>query len=195
MSPKGDFDGSSACELANLIYEQHDGMALVVIDTRHLGEMCPFWVQYFFKLSSSHRLAVRKAFVSGGKRDTIWLPREAVSLVSPRTKHQCRCNGKCTSAACVLKKIINQDVFDPPAHMTKIEKTGGRHEDITSDKPGFHQALSTAERLYPGKTDDSADWNCTFSMSFVNSAPPMRWRQRIKSHAENTTDAFWMGWP
>ena len=101
VSPKGDFDGSSTCELANLIYEQHDGMALVVIDTRHLGEMCPFGCSTF--LSCLHRIGLPSVKLSfQGEKGYDMAPKGSRVLVSPN-KHQCRCNGKCTRCLCAEK--------------------------------------------------------------------------------------------
>ena len=47
IQPKGDFDGSSAWELINLIHEKYDGKGRVFIDTRNLGEIHPFGCNIF----------------------------------------------------------------------------------------------------------------------------------------------------
>jgi hypothetical protein len=42
IQTRGDFDGSSAWELINIIHDEYDGKGRVFIDTRNLGEIHPF---------------------------------------------------------------------------------------------------------------------------------------------------------
>jgi len=44
---RGDFDGTSACELINILRERADGVVRVCIDTKGLKEVYPFGVDTF----------------------------------------------------------------------------------------------------------------------------------------------------
>ena len=43
----GDFDGTSACELLNVLGKDYDGLVRVLIDTRDLKTIFPFGVDTF----------------------------------------------------------------------------------------------------------------------------------------------------
>jgi hypothetical protein len=47
IDAKGDFDGSSAWELANLIHDHYDGNSRVVINTEQMRDLYPFGCSTF----------------------------------------------------------------------------------------------------------------------------------------------------
>jgi hypothetical protein len=63
--PRGDFDGSSACELVNLLHEQYDGKGCVFIDTDNLRDICPFGCSTFQCRLNQHRVPANRIFFKG----------------------------------------------------------------------------------------------------------------------------------
>ncbi|MCB2168904.1 MAG: peptidylprolyl isomerase [Deltaproteobacteria bacterium] len=64
---KGDFDGSSAWELINLIHEKYNGLGRVYIDTEKLGCVHPFGVSVFRRRLNPIWLPLNRLFVKGKK--------------------------------------------------------------------------------------------------------------------------------
>ncbi len=98
LTPRGDFDGSSAWELVNLLHEQYDGKGRVVIDTRNLRKMCPFGCSTFRCHFKDNRLPVNHLLFKGEKGYEI-APAGCKILVS-HEKERCHCNGNFTSCPC-----------------------------------------------------------------------------------------------
>ena len=102
VSPSGDFDGSSAWELVNLLQEKYDGQGQVIIDTTDLLEICPFGCstfQYRLKLS---RVPPDRLSFKGQKGHKI-APRGSRIIFEPVT-HGCGCKNACENCRCSRKK-------------------------------------------------------------------------------------------
>jgi hypothetical protein len=102
LIPKGDFDGSSAWELVNLLNEQYDGTGRVIIDTRNLREMCPFGCNTFRCRLNQSRLPSNRLSFKGEKGYDI--APEGSKVTVSRKKHQCLCTGNCANCKCTGKK-------------------------------------------------------------------------------------------
>ena len=63
----GDFDGSSAWELLNLIHEKYDGKGRVIINTQNLCEIYPFGCSTFQCRLHLCRLPANRLFFKGEK--------------------------------------------------------------------------------------------------------------------------------
>ena len=107
VSPRGIFDGSSACELAKLLNEQYNGKGRVVIDTHKLREMCPFGCSTFLCRLNQSQLPLNRLSFKGEKAYEI-APVGTRVLVSPSPEeHRCRCNGNCVNCPYSKKKKHN----------------------------------------------------------------------------------------
>lgn len=102
VSPKGDFDGSSASELVNVLHEQYDGKGRVFIDTNKLREMYPFGCAVFQCRLNPRRLPTDRLFFKGEKGHEM-APKGSKVLVTP-DKERCGCNGDCAKCPCSQKK-------------------------------------------------------------------------------------------
>jgi len=67
VRPMGDLDGSSACELVNMIHDQYDGTGQVVVETEGLCKMCPFGCSVFKCQLSLARFPVKRICFRGWK--------------------------------------------------------------------------------------------------------------------------------
>ena len=103
VDPVGDFDGSSAWELINLLDEKYDGKGQVHIDTRRLRSICPFGgntfqCQFYQSHVPAHRLLVKgengKAIAPKGCR-----------VIAASPPHSCRCNGNCERCQCAARSM------------------------------------------------------------------------------------------
>jgi hypothetical protein len=98
VEPKGDFDGSSAWELANLIQDQYDGAGRVVIDTHRLRNLCPFGCSTFKCRIRIGLVPVERLVIKGAQGKEI-APEgcrfQAVEEVKPH-----HCAGKCRNCRC-----------------------------------------------------------------------------------------------
>jgi hypothetical protein len=65
VNPRGDFDGSSACELVNLLHEQYDGNGCVFIETDDLRDVCPFGCSVFQCRLNQHRMPADRLVFKG----------------------------------------------------------------------------------------------------------------------------------
>lgn len=102
IQPKGDFDGSSAWELINLIHDQYDGKGRVIIDTRNLGQIHPFGCNTFqCRLNLRAMPADRLCFK--GKKGFEIAPNGS-RVIDNSQKAPCRCNGNCEKCTCSGKK-------------------------------------------------------------------------------------------
>lgn len=93
VSPMGDFDGSSAWELINLLHEQYDGKGRVVIDTNKLRKIFPFGCSTFRCRLNKSKLPANRLYFKGTKGYDIVL--EGSKVIEAPEKHQCKCNGNC----------------------------------------------------------------------------------------------------
>jgi len=102
IQPKGDFDGSSAWELINLIHDQYDGKGRVFIDTRNLGVIYPFGCNTFRCRLNLRAMPADRLCFKGEKGFEI-APNGSRVIVNSEKNH-CRCNGNCEGCPFAGKK-------------------------------------------------------------------------------------------
>ena len=102
VSPKGDFDGSSAWELINTIDARYEGVGRVFIDTHHLRELCRFGCSVFLREMRQGRIPVDRVRYLGLKGHDIAPPGSHVEAGSGDDRHEC-C-GDCANCPCGKKK-------------------------------------------------------------------------------------------
>jgi len=103
LKPRGDFDGSSALELLNLIRNRYDGKGRVFIDTKHLHNVCPFGCNTFRFGLNLNLLPAERIFFKGEKGFDI-APNGSKVIVAK--KHEC-C-GNCKNCSCSAKKKLSE---------------------------------------------------------------------------------------
>ncbi len=92
LRPSGDFDGSSAWTLINLLKTRYTGQGQVVIDTRHLRKIHPFGCDTFHcQLKQLQLPASRLAFT--GEKGYALAPTGS-RVVLPPPKETCQCGRK-----------------------------------------------------------------------------------------------------
>ena len=102
VNPSGDFDGSSAWELVNLLQEKYDGQGQVIIDTKNLLDICPFGCSTFqYRLNLSRVPADRLSFK--GKYGHKIAPRGSRIIFEP-VAQGCGCKNACANCHCTRKK-------------------------------------------------------------------------------------------
>lgn len=105
VSPRGDFDGSSAWELINLVCEKYNGKGRIFIDAHNLGVICPFGCITFQCRFNLSRVPTNKLFFKGEKGFKM-APKGSRVLIMPE-KHRCRCEGNCENCRCIGKQRQN----------------------------------------------------------------------------------------
>ena len=105
VRPMGNFDGSSAWELINLLHEKYDGKGRIFIETRNLHKICPFGCSTFQCRLNLSALPADRLFFKGKKGFEI-APKGSKVIVVPE-KHRFRCNGNCENCPCSGKKKQN----------------------------------------------------------------------------------------
>lgn len=96
IAPKGDFDGSSAWELANLIQDHYDGSGQVVIDTQRLRNLCPFGCSTFKCRMRIGRVPANRLLIKGALGDAIAPDGCKVQVGADRENHSCSgCSENC----------------------------------------------------------------------------------------------------
>jgi hypothetical protein len=102
VRPSGDFDGSSAWELVNLLHEKYDGKGRIFIDTRKLHKICSFGCSTFQCRLNLKQVPVEQLYFKGENGYAI-APKGSRVLI-PTRKTPCQCDGKCTNCKCKAKK-------------------------------------------------------------------------------------------
>ncbi|WP_319406554.1 hypothetical protein [uncultured Desulfosarcina sp.] len=100
VSPSGDFDGSAAWELINLLHEHYDGEGRVYIETTNLRQLCPFGCTTFQCRLNRQQLPVERLFFKGEKGADI-APKGS-TVIRSLPKHRCR--GNCANCTCCQSK-------------------------------------------------------------------------------------------
>ncbi len=103
IKPVGDFDGSSAWQLINLLDEKYDGKGRVFIDTRNLRKVHSFGCSTFQCRFHFCRVPATQLFFKGKKGYEL-APKGSKVIGGTPTNHLCRCNGNCTNCPCSEKK-------------------------------------------------------------------------------------------
>ena len=99
INPVGDFDGSSAWELINLLVDKYKGEERVLIETRNLRTVSPFGCSMF---QCQCRIPAKRIMFKGEKGHA--LAPKGCRVVLESEKHTCRCNGNCAECACAKAK-------------------------------------------------------------------------------------------
>lgn len=95
---KGDFDGSSACELVNLLRDRYNGRGRIFIDTRNLRSICPFGCSTFLCRITDCRIPCDRLYFRGEKGRQI-APLGSTVIMDPENRtHACR--GNCVNCPC-----------------------------------------------------------------------------------------------
>ena len=113
IQTKGDFDGSSAWELINLIHDKYYVKGRVFIDTRNLGVIHPFGCNTFQCRLNLRAMPADRLCFKGEKGFEI-APNGSRVIVNSEKDHY-RCNGNCKACSCMgknntLEKITNKKV-------------------------------------------------------------------------------------
>lgn len=111
LSPKGDFDGSSACELLNFIHDKYNGKGRVFIDTKHLCRLCSFGCNTFRCGLNCSLLPADRIFFKGKNGFEI-APNGSRVIIIPEQKNEQKnsadkrhkCTGNCKNCKCSHKK-------------------------------------------------------------------------------------------
>ena len=96
VRPSGDFDGSSAWELVNLLHEQYDGQGRVYIDTGNLTALNPFGCSTFQCRLNRKHLPFERLHFKGEKGAEI-APKGSNVMKATRNH---RCCGNCANCTC-----------------------------------------------------------------------------------------------
>ncbi len=102
LKPRGDFDGSSAWELLNLIHDKYNGKGRVFIDTNHLNQICSFGCNTFRCGLNFSLLPADRIFFKGRKGFEI-APNGSKVIVTPQAKKH-HCTGDCKNCRCSADK-------------------------------------------------------------------------------------------
>lgn len=103
VRPKGDLDGSAACELVNLIHDKYDGEGQVFVDTHQLRKIHSFGCGMFHYHLNFGKLPPDRLFFKGKKGFEI-APEGSRVLVISAEKRRHRCGGDCANCACGRRK-------------------------------------------------------------------------------------------
>jgi hypothetical protein len=94
----GNFDGSSAWKLINLLHEHYSGKGKIFVDTHDLRDILPFGCSVFKYHLNQRRLPADR-LVFKGKKGLEIAPEGSHVLLEPE-KHKCRYNGDCANCSC-----------------------------------------------------------------------------------------------
>ena len=109
LRPKGDFDGSSACELLNFIHDKYNGKGRVFIDTKYLHRLCSFGCDTFRCGLNCALLPPDRIFFKGKNGFEIAPNGSKVIIASEQSKNgykrghnakHRRCSGNCKNCKC-----------------------------------------------------------------------------------------------
>lgn len=106
IMPVGDFDGSSAWELINLLTDKYNGEKRVLIETRNLRTVRPFGCSMFQCQFHQCRIPTNRIVFKGEKGHA--LAPKGCQVVAEAEKHKCRCNGNCAHCRCAEEKNQKQ---------------------------------------------------------------------------------------
>jgi hypothetical protein len=98
MAIRGDFDGGSACRLANLLNDKYDGQGEVVIDTGDLKTISPFGCDTF-RVRLDRNAVPSDRLVFRGENAGLIAP-EGSKVVPVAGDHHCGCSTRCKNCKC-----------------------------------------------------------------------------------------------
>jgi hypothetical protein len=99
LQPKGDFDGSAACELVNLIHDKYEGEGRVFVDTQRLRTVHPFGCSMFHYHLNFGKLPANRLYFKGEKGFEM-APDGSRVLVTSEKKCRHQCRGNCATCKC-----------------------------------------------------------------------------------------------
>ncbi|MCP4691211.1 MAG: peptidylprolyl isomerase [Desulfobacterales bacterium] len=105
LQARGDFDGSAACQLINLLDEQYNDKGRIFIDTQNLCKICPFGCSAFQSKLKISRVPADRLFLKGEKGFEI-APKGSKVIVVDKER-RCRCKGNCANCPRPGKKKLN----------------------------------------------------------------------------------------
>lgn len=105
LRPKGTFDGNSAHELLNYIYERYKGKGRVFIDTRQLNRLCAFGCNTFRCGLNSQQLPADRLLFKG--ENGFNLAPNGCKVIVTAKKQPCTCQKKCQNCRCSTKTSNN----------------------------------------------------------------------------------------
>ena len=94
----GNFDGSSAWKLINLLHEQYSGKGKIFVDTQGLREVCPFGCDIFKSHLKQRRLPADRLVFKG--KNGFEIAPEGSHVILATENHKCRCSGDCANCSC-----------------------------------------------------------------------------------------------
>ena len=99
VTPHGDFDGSSAWELVNLLDKHYHGNEKVIIDTRFLVKIDPFGCDVL-RHQLNARVVPPDHLVFRGENAGLIAVEGSCVETPPLEGHSCRCDGTCRQYKC-----------------------------------------------------------------------------------------------
>ncbi len=96
--PKGNLDGSSACQLANLISRKYSGKGGVFINTDQIKEIFPFGAAKFKSRISEGKFPRSKLYFKG--ENGFKIAPDGCKVLIKRKTPVCSCNGNCALCSC-----------------------------------------------------------------------------------------------
>lgn len=103
--PKGILDGSSACQLMNLIKEKYKGKGRVFINTDQIKEALPFGTATLgFQIGEIS--IPRDRIYFKGKHALVMAP-NGCRVIARNNRGLCRCDGNC--AGCFCRRLDNKE--------------------------------------------------------------------------------------
>ncbi|HKZ17530.1 MAG TPA: hypothetical protein VJ161_08735 [Geobacteraceae bacterium] len=129
VRPRGDFDGSSAFELVNLLHEKYDGEGRVIIYTRGLCRVYPFGCSTFQDRLNVRIVPAEQIWFSGEKGFEI-APRGSRVIVATE-RHRSRCSTNFEKYQCPEKMELNfpEEILHD-ANGKASERRGGDDKSI-----------------------------------------------------------------
>ena len=98
VHPQGDFDGTSAWELLNLLHDHYRGQDSVIIDTSRLRKIHPFGRATFHGRLNRQKVPADRLCFTGDKG--FELAPDGCRVIDATGRQTCRCNGNCKQCKC-----------------------------------------------------------------------------------------------
>ncbi len=112
----GDFDGSSAWALINMIHDRYTGADRIVIDTRGITSLVPFGLATFKSRLDPRRVPLDRLVFLG--ENGVHIAPQGCRLVTVRSEGSCGCEGRCSECTCKAKgqAMKNPDPIQGSGH-------------------------------------------------------------------------------
>jgi hypothetical protein len=100
--PKGDLNGSSACQLVEFIHKNYSGRGRVFINTNQIREVLDFGIAAFKYRISQGNFAKGNLFFKGEKG--LKIAPNGCKIIVQNRGNQCQCNGNCARCLCQVPR-------------------------------------------------------------------------------------------